>query len=213
MKKLWFIVALLLLLVACQSTQEVEPTVEYSQKLSEVASTLGVTLDENTATVLRAIIYLEEDFNWWAEQNGYVPLTDYDDELLFELFLTWSGLPEDQKRPNVEEPPVVTNPFYWENPPAVNYKEGYWTAWNLNYDYFIHYSNYAYIFIQPDGTNRYIGSHPNQADWEDYGIPIPIDKGAFNSWLIEAPAWAIQYYLDHFTGDNADYQLPPIPTT
>jgi len=211
MKKLLFIVLLLLVLVACQKSVEVEPTMEYSQQLSDVAASLGVDLNENTATVLRAIIYLEEDFNWWAEQNGYVPLNDYDDTLLFELFLTWSGLPEDQKRPIVEEPPVVTNPFYWDNPPAVIYNEGYWTAWNLNYDYFIHYTNYAYIFIQPDGSNRYIGSHPNKASWEEYGIPIPIDKGAFNSWLTEAPAWAIQYYLDHFTGENADYQLPPTP--
>ena len=210
MKKLVIIILLLLTLIGCQKGGEVELKMEYSQALSDVAATLGVDLTESTATVLRAIIYQEEDFNWWADLNGYTPLDVYADDVLFELFLNWSGLPEDQKRPVVVEPPVVTDPFYWDNPPAVIFKNGYWTSWNLDYDYFIHHTNYVYIFIEQDGTSRFTSTHPNNGEWEEYGIPIPVDKTAFNSWMTEGYAWAIQYYLDHFTGDNPDYLLPQV---
>lgn len=211
MKKLLIILVLLLSLAACQEKVQVIPDMEYSHALTETADVLGIDLSQNTANVLRAIIYQEEDFNWWAEQNGYIPLDDYVDDDLFQLFLNWSWLPEDQKRPVVTPPPIVVDPDYWDNPPAVIYNEGYWTEWNLNYDYFIHHTNYVYVFVRPDATSVYIGNHPNGSAWDEAGIPIPADKKAFNDWFTEAQPWAIQYYLDHFVGENADYQLPAIP--
>lgn len=215
MKKLLVLILVMfsLILASCQQVVESEEeSMAYNQAVSEVANVLGVELTEGAEMVLLAIIDNTPDFIWWAELNGYTPLSAYPSEDVFNLFLAWNGMPEELKRPPKEEEPVEPeDPYYWDNPPAVIMSSGYWDEWNLDYDYFIHHTNYVYIFVKQDGTSGFSGSHPNKADWSEDGIPIPVDKTQFNSWITEAWQWAIDYYLEHFTGENADYKLPPIP--
>lgn len=215
MKKVLVLILVLLsvFLASCQQEAEgEEDSMEYNQALSEVANVLGVELTEGAEMVLLAIIDNTPDFIWWAEQNGYTPLSAYPSVDVFDLFLAWNGMPEELKRPpKEEEPKEPEDPFYWDNPPAVIFNEGYWTEWNLDYDYFIHHTNYFYVFVEPTGNYRYIGVHPNNANWAEYGIPIPYDTTQFNV-VYDGYAWAVQWYLDHFTGETPDYQLPPIPT-
>ena len=213
MKKvlLFLMVLMSFMLFSCAKESEETP-MTHTQQVSDVAEVLGVELTDDVENVIKMLIYQNTDFNWWADLNGYSPLDEFPIDTIFTLFLAWSGLPEDQKRqPKEDETPITGDPYFWDNPPAVIYNDGYWTAWNLNYDYYIHHTNYIYTFVQQDGTSRYTGAHPNGALWDEYGIPIPVDKTAFNNWFTESYAWAVQYYLDHFTGENADYQLPPTP--
>lgn len=205
MKKLLVLIAVLLcfILVSCESSNE-EITPEYNRTVSAVADVLGVELTGDAERVLLVIIDNTPDFIWWAEQNGHTPLSLFPSEDIFNFYLTWNGLPEEEKRPPVVEP----DPYYWDSPPPVVYEEGYWSEWNLNYDWFIYRTNYMYVFVKPDGTSDLYSTHPNAGVWAVDGIPIPFSFTEFNAFNGEGTAWAIAYYLEHFTGENADYKLP-----